>query len=342
MAAPSLIDRVRLAGLPPAGLVVAVSGGPDSVALARALAELRGPGSQLVLAHLNHQLRGAESDADEAFVVQMHAELAADRELSVVTHRLDVAAMARAERGNLEAVARRERYRWLADVALRRGLAHVATGHTASDQAETVLHRLLRGTGLDGLRGIASEREFAPGVTLLRPLLAVTRDEVLAYLAGLGQAARHDASNDDPRLMRNRIRHELLPLLARDYNPRVAEALCRLADQAAEVSEAEEALAAELLARAERPRAGAEVVLDAEILGRAAGRVVRGLLRQLWRREGWPRGEMGAADYRRVADLAADVGGAHDLPGGVRARRRGRVLLIGMTQGVTPTAPAVP
>ena len=321
---PPLPARVRRFGLPPAGLVVAVSGGPDSVALTRAVAEAREPDSPLVLAHLNHQLRGAESDADEAFVVALGAALG----VPVVTHRLDVAAIARAEGGNLEAVARRERYRWLAGVASAHGLAHVATGHTASDQAETVLHRLLRGTGLDGLRGIAARRDIGPGVSVIRPLLTVTREEVVAYLADLGQAARHDASNDDDTMTRNRIRHELLPLLRRDYNPRIDEALSRLAAQAEEVSAAEESLATDLLRDAELPRAGAVVVLSIGKLRAAPHRVIRGAFRHLWKREGWPRGGMGFAEYERLADLVASDGGAHDMPGGVHVRRRGAVLQV--------------
>ena len=320
---PTLPDRVRRFGLP-AGLVVAVSGGPDSVALMRAVAGVREPGSPLILAHLNHQLRGAESDADEAFVVALAASLG----VSVETHRLDIAALARAEGGNLEAVARRERYRWLADVASRHGLSHVATGHTASDQAETVLHRLLRGTGIDGLRGIAARRDIGLGVSLIRPLLTVTREEVVAYLAALGQATRHDASNDDDTLTRNRIRHELLPLLQRDYNPRIAEALARLAVQADEISAAEEALAATLLLAAEMPRAGTMVVLSLDILRNAPRRVIRGAFRLLWEREGWPRDAMGFAEYERLADLVESDGGAHDMPGGVHVRRRGAVVQV--------------
>jgi tRNA(Ile)-lysidine synthase len=152
---------------------------------------------------------------------------------------------------------------------------------------------------------------------------------VLAYLEALGQAARHDASNDDPRFARNRIRHELLPLLARDYNPRVVEVLSRLAAQAAEVSDDEEAAARELLGRAERERAGDLIILDAAALSGAAGRVVRAALRLVWRREGWPMGEMGFAQWRRLEELARSEAGAHDLPGGVRARRQGRVLQLG-------------
>src|SRR5262249_46014861 len=193
------------------GLVVAVSGGPDSVALVRALAAARGRHDPppLILAHLNHQLRGPESDADEGFVAGLHAALVAAGvpALDLCRGRRDVGAEARARGGNLEAVARRLRYRWRAGVARERGARWVATGHTANDQAETVLHRLLRGTGLQGLRGIAARRELEPGVGVVRPLLRATRADVLAYLGGLGQPYRHDSSNEDRRQTRNRIPH---------------------------------------------------------------------------------------------------------------------------------------
>src|SRR5262245_19692192 len=182
-----LIHAVRRAwsSLGDPGLVVAVSGGPDSVALTRALLESRpDPDVPLVLAHLNHQLRGGDSDADEAFVRNLLAQVSnAHAHVFFACRRLDVAAVAKERRDNLEAAARRERYRWLAEVAREHGLGHVVTGHTANDQAETVLHRMVRGTGIEGLRGIAFRREIAPGTEVVRPMLAVTREEVLAYLA---------------------------------------------------------------------------------------------------------------------------------------------------------------
>jgi tRNA(Ile)-lysidine synthase len=309
-------------------VVAAVSGGADSVALARALVEGRPSASfPVVLAHLNHQLRGADSDADESFVAGLHAELSAPG-VGLAVQRLDVAQLVQQRRGNLEAVAREERYRWLAGVARQHGLRWVATGHTANDQAETVLHRLLRGTGLEGLRGISARRELGEGVTVVRPLLGTSRAEVLAYLEELGQPFRHDASNDDPRFTRNRIRHQLLPLL-RDFNPRVEEALSRLAQQAEEVCRAEEAQAAELLARAEQPRAGALVILDAATLAAAPRRLVRSALRLVWQREGWPMGGLGFTEWERLADRAGAAPGALDLPGGTHARRCGGVLQLG-------------
>jgi tRNA(Ile)-lysidine synthase len=249
--------------------------------------------------------------------------------LTLERARLDVARLAGEAGDNLEARAREERYRWLASVARRHGAAWVATGHTANDQAETVLHRLLRGTGLAGLRGIAPRRPLAEGVELVRPLLSVTRAEVLGYLAELGQAHRHDASNDDLRFTRNRLRHELLPQLEEHYNPRVVEVLCRLAGQAAEAFEDEEARAEALLRATELPRAGAWVVLDAPALAAAPRHLARAALRCLWRREGWSMGRMGFHDWERLAELAGRAAGAIDLPGPVEARRAGRALRLG-------------
>jgi tRNA(Ile)-lysidine synthase len=325
-----LDDLVRraLAGLPglERGLVVAVSGGPDSVALLRAVVAARPAAAPwpLAAAHLNHALRGADSDADEAFVIDLCASLG----VPLFRHRLDVGGLARAEGDNLEAVARRERYRWLAAVARDAGAAWVATGHTASDQAETVLHRLLRGAGLEGLRGIAGRRELAAGVGLVRPLLRARRRDVIVYLEALGQAARQDASNADLRFTRNRIRHELLPHLAESYNPAVEAALARLAEQAEEACRAEEEEAAALLSAAELPRAGALLVFDAGRLAAAPARLVRAAFRLVWRREGWPRGRMGADDWQRLADLVVSSRGGVDLPGRVTARRRGVVVQL--------------
>jgi tRNA(Ile)-lysidine synthase len=308
-------------------LVIAVSGGPDSVALARAAVIARGTGrDRLVLAHLNHGLRGAESDADEAFVVDLGSRLPA---VEVHHARFEVAAEARATGANLEATARRLRYAWLAQVARETGIARVATGHTADDQAETVLHRLLRGTGLQGLRGIASSRPLGPDVELVRPMLGITRAEVLAFLHGLGQSFREDSSNRDLRHTRNRIRHELLPLLADQYNPAIVALLGRLAVQADAAFRDEEARAAALLAAAELPRAGSQLVFDAAKLAAAAEQDLRAMLRFVWEREGWPRDAMGFDAWQRLAEQARGRGTATDFPGGVRACHRERVFLLG-------------
>ena len=310
------------------GMVVAVSGGPDSVALLRALAEL--PVGPLVVAHLNHRLRGAESDADEAFVQELARSLRdAGKPVEARTRKIDVAAQARQEHGNLESVARRLRYDWLQEIAVEAKLSWIATGHTADDQAETVLHRLLRGTGLQGLRGIAARRSLAPGIDVVRPLLRVRRTEIIDFLDRLGQPHRLDSSNQDLRLTRNRIRLKLLPHLARRYNPEIVALLGRLAAQAESTYRETAALADQVLAGAERPRAGPLLVFDRRQLAAAPRHLLREVFRRVWRREGWPAGDMSFAAWDRLAAVALGELAAIDLPGGLRARSTERVVQVG-------------
>ena len=313
------------------GVVAAVSGGPDSVALLHALVAARDSRPfPITIAHLNHQLRGAESDADQEFTAALHARLASAGvpALGLRVGRVDAAAEARAAGANLEATARRVRYAWLAETAREAGARWVATGHTADDQAETVLHRLLRGTGLQGLRGIAARRELAPGVGVVRPLLQTTRAEVVAYLSALNEPYRVDSTNSDPSYTRNRIRSELLPLLAGRYNPAVARVLGRLAAQADEVYRDEEAAAVSLLSAAELPRAGTMLVFDRARLAATPRRLTRASLRLAWTREGWPLDAMNYDAWERLAGLVYGDGRTADLPGGVRARVRERILQL--------------
>lgn len=333
-----LIEMVRreLFSLPDAaaGVVVAVSGGADSVALLRALDAARPPQTAfpLVVAHFNHRLRGSDSDADEEFVAQLQSELSASGRgpVSLCRTRCDIAAEAHAQRENLEALARRERYRWLAETARTRGMRYIATGHTANDQAETVLHRLLRGTGLRGLRGIAARRELEPGLAVVRPLLSATRADILAYLHELKQPFRDDASNRDPRYTRNRLRHELLPLLAERYNPAVVTVLNSLAQQADALYQEEETAARTLLAEAELPRAGTILVFHGPRLRSASRHRVREMFRLVWLRENWPLSGMDYAAWERVAAVVFGEISAVDLPGRVRIRSRERIVQVGL------------
>jgi tRNA(Ile)-lysidine synthase len=314
------LDRLRKDAPGPG--VLAVSGGADSVALLRALAS--GPGD-LVIAHLNHRLREADSDADADFVAGLCPH---------VPHRIEAIDIRAAAAGeNLEAVARKLRYDFLVRAARETRATWVATAHTLDDQAETVLHRLIRGAGLRGLRGIAERRELAPGVLLIRPMLTVSRIEVIAYLREIGQAWRKDATNQDPAFTRNRIRHELLPLL-RTFNPAIAQSLARTAAQADEVYSGIENAAGALLAAVERPRAGGVIVLDRPRLEGASAHALRELLNLLWQREGWPRGDMTLELWQRAADVLAGRCPAWDLPGGFRIVSTARVIRIGLAANV--------
>lgn len=198
--------------LPPgARVIVAVSGGADSVCLLHVLKELA-PHSVAGVAHFNHKWRPGASDEDERFVAQLAQPLPFFR------------AEASPARGNLEQNARRARMAFFSSLGTT-----VALGHTRDDQAETVLFRFLRGSGLAGLSGIAPT---ADGI--IRPLLEITRKEVEEYLHSRNIPWREDATNTDLTFARNRIRHELLPQLSRDWNPKITDALANLADLAHE------------------------------------------------------------------------------------------------------------
>ena len=199
-------------------VVAAVSGGPDSVCLLLVLLELA-PGLGVTVegvAHVNHQLRGDESEGDERFV----AELASAAGLTF--H--NTVAPADVEAGNLEQSLRSARREFFSSLMQEGHATHVALGHTLDDQAETVLFRMLRGSGLAGLAGVLP----VAGNGFVRPLLAVTRAETEAHVRGLDIRYREDSSNRDWRFARNRIRHHLLPQLAREWNPRVRESLAHL------------------------------------------------------------------------------------------------------------------
>ena len=282
---------------PGARVIVAVSGGPDSVCLLHVLRELK---IRVVgIAHVNHQLRGADSDEDERLVAAMA------REMGLPFYPM----VADCTVGNLEQTARRARRAFFHDL-IRQGHAdRVALGHTRDDQAETVLFRMLRGSGLAGLAGILPMT--AEG--LIRPLLGVTRGEVETFLRGRGIPWREDASNLELRFARNRIRHELLPRLKQDWNPRLTDALVHLADLsyeeerwwAAEIAR----LAGQMLVRS--PGA-VEVATGnlAKVPRAVARRLIRHAIRQV-------KGDLHAIQFSHIEGVLnlSETGGKAELPG---------------------------
>jgi tRNA(Ile)-lysidine synthase len=213
-------------------LVVAVSGGADSVCLLYVLAALR---KELVIelhiAHLNHQLRGKDSDADARYVTSLAKKLG----IPATIASQDVKAYQKQHRLSLEEAAREVRYSFFAEVAAKIGATKVAVGHTADDHIETMLMHLVRGSGMRGLRGLkpVSQLKFASGSpTVIRPLLELSRAETTSYCRAHKIKPRLDASNLTTKPMRNKVRLQLLPLL-RKYNPQIGAALKRLAYTAA-------------------------------------------------------------------------------------------------------------
>jgi tRNA(Ile)-lysidine synthase len=229
-----------------------------------------------------------------------------------------------------EETARAARYEFLLAAARRRGARHIVTAHTADDQAETVLHRILRGTGIAGLAGIPRVRALGPDVSLVRPLLGIRRSELRGWLARIGQDYREDTSNADHRFTRNRLRHALLPHLAQNYNPDVSGALLRLAGLAGEVQAVIDALTADLAHRCQLSRTPAELCLDCGVLRGCPPYVVRETLIAVWRQQRWTLGSMGHEQWSLLADmiLAPTPGPKQTLPGGIGAERRDDQLIL--------------
>ena len=211
-------------------LLIAVSGGPDSVCLLHILVNLQNElGIGLHVAHLNHQLRGTESKADAQYV----SDLAHQLGIPATIEERDVKSHQARHRISLEEAAREVRYTFLAEVAKSIGASQVAVGHTIDDHIETILMHLIRGTGTRGLRGLQPStkwqlRQNGNSLTIIRPLLQISRQETADYCHSHKLRPRLDASNLSLSPLRNRMRHQLLPLL-KSYNPRVAEALLRSA-----------------------------------------------------------------------------------------------------------------
>ena len=331
------------AGLPAHGfwserVVVGVSGGADSVALLLGLHSLaagQGIPSKLLVAHARHDLREAAA-ADAAFV----ADLAAGLGLPCVVRDLRVREPDGVRGEGIEGRARRLRYEFFAAIAREQAARFVVVAHTADDQAETILHRALRGTGLAGLTGMASARELSDGVALVRPLLAVPRGAVRAYLGSRGQSWAEDATNADVRYARNFLRHEILARCESGPYPAAVASLVRLGSQAAAVADAVRSAAEHLLDAHAQRHADGTTVLQTQKLASLDRHLLAEIFVALWQREGWPRRDMTARHYSQLAAMAASstdptvaAPPAIDLPGDVRARVLSGTVLIGRANG---------
>ena len=212
-------------------ILMAVSGGADSVALMYAMHALKTENvinTKLLCAHINHQLRADEGDLDEEFVVTQAKKL----KLAVTTRRTNVREFARLHKLSIETSARHLRMEALISIAKAKNCSRVATAHQKNDNAETIIQRLSRGTGLRGLSGIWLERVFTDEIKFVRPLLCFTRDEIIKYLQLRSLKWRHDHTNDDCTYRRNYIRHWLMPALQQDCSESVIEQLSKLAHSA--------------------------------------------------------------------------------------------------------------
>jgi len=318
-------------------LGVAVSGGADSVALLRAVAGRSAElGLVLHVAHLHHGLRGAEADGDLDFVRNLAAQLG----LPFHEARVETEAEARAnpESGKpaetIEEAARRLRYAWFRKLMAEIPLDAVATAHTLDDQAETVLAKFLRGAWTEGLSGIHPQLASAEGL-IVRPLLAATRAEVEAYLSAIGQPWREDSTNRHLTFTRNRIRHELLPLLE-GWNPQLRSHLAQMAELAREEEawwQGEVARLATQLVLPGKPvrgggrAAGDGLAIDCARLGALAPALQRRLLRHAAAQLGADPGFAATESLRRLA-LGGQAGQKLELAQGLHAERTPRELRL--------------
>ncbi len=299
-------------------VLLALSGGADSVALFHALAALRERfGYRLAAAHFNHHLRGDESDRDQAFVCDLCAR--AQVEL-VVGHAEDLGGC------NLEERARESRYRFLHSAADRIGACHIALAHHADDQAETVLMRLLRGTGVAGLGAMA---EAGPGM-LVRPMLSLKRGEIIEYLNAIGARFVTDSTNCSPAILRNRLRAQLIPMLERDYAPRVGRRLGELADEMRSLDDFVTAAAEAELDRSLGAGGALEVSIDISRFATLHPALAAAVIRALVRRQTGTLRRLTRAHVEAVRRLCLDgpPNGVINLPSGWRAERQyGRLQL---------------
>ncbi len=330
--AEELLDKVRRtvrrhAMLPERGsLLLAVSGGPDSLALLHLMKRLRDAdyhALSLHAAHLHHGMRGEEAEEDCRFVASEAARLG----VGFLTRRTDVPELARLRGIGVEQAGRDARYEFLLESARRLGAERVALGHQADDQAETVLMRARRGTGPRGAVGIPCVRR-AGELFIVRPLLDCTRAEIEAFLADSGLRGRLDATNLSADYLRNRMRSRILPALKREWGESLQPQLCALADAAQRLRAQAERLCAPCRSIGRLSEAGVEA--DVRALLPLRDSLLPDLMRAWLEEAGIWSKTLTRKDYARLAQLLAPglSEGAVDLPGGLTARRCRDTLTI--------------
>jgi tRNA(Ile)-lysidine synthase len=318
------LERLLVTGQ---GILLAVSGGRDSMALLHGVTRLRTilhiP--FIVAGHLNHGLRG-EAGANDADLVRSACQwLDVPAMISVC----DAGQLEHASRGSLEEAARTARYEFLQETARQNGAPLIATAHHAADQAETILHNIIRGTGLRGLRGIPERRKLSDHAELIRPMLNIKAEEISEYTQLHNIAFASDETNTDLSFTRNRIRHQLMPLLQENFNVQISDSLVRLAEQSQELLQGLDTIAESLLTTAILEQTPELCRLEVTQLHSHPEPILRHALTVLWIRQGWSRREMSGEHFLRLASmLSHSVPPAIDLPGGVRAELRANLLVL--------------
>jgi tRNA(Ile)-lysidine synthase len=308
-------------------VIVAVSGGVDSVALAHLIHQIHSENScqgQLVFAHFNHRLRGTESDEDMEFVKALASQLG----------RRFVSESA-AEPGNIadpgiELVARNQRYAFFKNVANQWGARFVAVAHHADDQTETIVHRFARGTSVAGLRGIPTIRLIDSQITLIRPLLLATHKQLQDYLQTIRQEFREDPTNQCLNVTRNRIRLEVLPLLRQAVHPAADQAIQRLGKSAGEYHQLLLDVVEPIVQSACRMTENS-VWIEVEKIQRSRPLVQRQVFVECWNRIGWPVSDMSSEKWEmliKAIEPANDSMPPFELPGKIRVTRSAKLIKL--------------
>jgi tRNA(Ile)-lysidine synthase len=297
-------------------VVVAISGGPDSMALLRVMEMLsKTYGISLVMAHLNHCLRGAESEQDEQFV----REVAKRRSIPLVCDRIDIPALRLRKGGCLEEVARQERYKFLNTVLSRQGANRLALGHHRDDQVETLIMNFLRGSGISGLKGMLPVRDGK----VIRPMLSCGKEEIFAFLKAEDLPYVIDSTNSQEIYLRNRIRNQLIPELKCSYNPGLEECLSHTAELLRLDDDYIQACVADILSRWNVVKINGEIRMRVRDLLNLHEALQNRILREISRRLA-PEGK--GARYIHVRSLKNMLIHGHGigplyLPFGVEVRR---------------------
>ena len=319
----------------------AFSGGADSTALLYVLNALKKGGElevEMICGHINHGLRGAESDGDEAFVIEEAGKVG----VPIVVNGVDVRGEAKRRKLSIETAARQLRMEQLLDVAKRERADTIVTAHQKDDNAETVVQRIARGTGFRGLGGIWPVREFR-GVRFVRPLLCVSRDEVVEYLRSRGVLWREDRTNAEVSYRRNYIRHRLLPALQ-------DECAGSLVDEISELSERARRFYSGVCASAGKvwghlaDENGDELKIDCGLLLRESLAVQVEIIRRALERVGSGERDLRQEHYERILELAQSKRGSKrvELPGGFIVRSEYGSLVFGCAGSRAAGLPAKP
>ncbi|TWT34999.1 tRNA(Ile)-lysidine synthase [Thalassoglobus neptunius] len=309
-------------------VIVAVSGGADSLCLLSLLHQLSAElALDLHVGHFNHQLRPSAAD-DAEFVRSFCSQNSIPCRIGNPPSDVSLSGS--------ENESRNLRYEWLQNLAADLSAPWIAVAHTQDDQVETILHHIVRGTGLRGLRGIPSSRKLNSRTTLIRPLLECTRAEIEALLKELGLEYRTDESNRDRDFTRNRIRHELLPLLKESFNPQVSDALLKLGKQADRAQQTFDQLVTPLIEQAVTIESADRIVIDSvQLAGQPMGLMTEVLV-SVWRQANWPRRGLTFEHWSQLTEMIKHgAPRSISLPGPVQATRRKKKieLLFDRTSG---------